>query len=512
MPRADELRKDLEELRTRFGQVADLNQIGSLLSWDQQTFMPDAAGSQRAQQSATLVGILHEKLTDPANGQLLERLEGEAERLSPLEAAEVRLARREYDRYAKLPVQLVEALSRNEAEGQQVWAAARQENDFGRFLPVLRRSVELLREKAEHLGYEHHPYDALHDEYEPGSSTAQVREVFGQLREATMRLLDRIRNSSHAADDSLLHRYWPEDLQEQFGREVAGQFGFDFQRGRLDRAVHPFAQGIGNRDVRITTRYDRNFISTALFGIFHEAGHGMYEQGLPDELQRTMAGEAASLAVHESQSRLWENLIGRSRSFWQFAWPRFSELFSESLAGAGLEEFLRAINVVTPSLIRVEADEVTYNLHIMIRFELELALLDGSLDPADLPGAWNGLYRDYLGITPETDTLGCLQDVHWSAGLLGYFPTYSLGNIMSVQLLEAHRTANPGLEDQIRAGDFSRLLAWLRSEVHTHGSVLEPRELVRSATGSELDAGPYVRYLEDKYGELYGFAPEGDNQ
>ncbi len=502
---ADDLRQYLHEFRERFGLVADLSQASSLLSWDQQTMMPAAANQHRAQQAASLAGLYHEKLTDPQNDGLLRRLEDNVDRLTAREAAEVRKSRRLYDRWTKLPARLVEDLSRNEAEGQQLWVQARQNNDFALFLPALEKSMELLKRKAGHLGYSDHPYDALHDEYEPGSTTAGIKAVFGPLRDATRDLLARIRNSGVEPDSSLLHRDWPEAGQEQFGREIAGRFGFDFSRGRLDRAVHPFATSIGNRDVRITTRYDRNFISTAIFGILHEAGHGIYEQGIADEFSRSALGGAASLAVHESQSRLWENLIGRSAEFWEFAWPRFSELFADTLAGASHQELHRAVNVVTPSLIRVEADEVTYNLHIMIRFELELALLEGSLAPADLPEAWNGLYRDYLGITPGSDTEGCLQDVHWSIGLLGYFPTYTLGNLMSVQLLDAHRRSNPGLDEQVRTGDFSQLFTWLRDKVHRHGSSLEPGELLLEATGRSLDAAPYVAYLQDKYGRLYGF-------
>ena len=511
MQRSEKLSQDLQEFRARYGLVADLKQVAGVLSWDQQTYMPARSAAARGQQTATLMSLLHTKLTDRDYGQLLERLQDNADGLTAVQAAEVREAKREYDLHTKLPASLVEELGRSQAEGQQIWVEARQNNDFSKYLPALQRTISLMRQQADHLGYEDHPYDALHDQYEPGSTAAQVKAVFGPLRDATTRLLDKIRNSSVRSSDSLLHGHWPAAAQEKFGSDIAARFGFDFSRGRLDPTVHPFAVGIGNSDVRITTRYDEKFVSSALFSILHEAGHGIYEQGIPDGLQRTAVGDSVSLAVHESQSRMWENLIGRSDVFWQYAWPQFSEHFPEALKGVDRAEFHRAINHVEPSLIRVEADEVTYNLHIMIRFELELALLEGSLDPSDLPQAWNGLYRDYLGITPENDSVGCLQDVHWSAGLVGYFPTYSLGNLMSVQLLDAHRAVNPELDSQILHGDFSQLLGWLRSNVHGHGSILSPDELVRAATGRSLEAAPYVSYLNRKYGELYGFTPEGDN-
>lgn len=499
-------RQQLNEFRERFAQLVDLGQVAALLSWDQQTGMPAAASGQRASQSASLAGLIHDQLTDRRTGELLDALERVSGNLDEADAAALRVSRREFERGRKLPAELVRELSRNQAEGQAVWEQARATADFDVFVPVLERGLELQRRQADYLGFDDHPYDALLDAFEPGATTAGVREVFAPLRDETVKLLAAITDSGTVLSDELLKRSWPEELQQQFSREVASQFGFDFLRGRLDRAVHPFATSIGNRDVRITTRYDRNFLSTALFGTLHEAGHGMYEQGIADEHARSLAGVTSSLALHESQSRLWENLIGRSSAFWEFAWPRLSELFAQPLAGVEREQFLEAINVVKPSLIRVEADEVTYNLHIMVRFELELELIEGSLQARDLPEAWNERYRDYLGVTPANAAEGCLQDVHWSAGLFGYFPTYSLGNLMSVQLLEAHRQVNPELDSQVRSGDFSRLADWLRDNVHRHGSALTSAEVLQRATGRPLDAAPYVDYLKQKYGRLYGLA------
>lgn len=511
MASAHTLKEQLEVFRTHSALLNDLYRAAAVLGWDQQTCMPAAGSGHRAAQASALSGVVHGKLTDSAYGDAIAFLSDNREKLTPADRASVRVAARERDKALKLPVRLVEDLTRLEAEGLAAWQEARTKDDFSLFLPLFRHTVSLQREKADTIGWEDHPWDALHDDFEPGSTKVAVEAVFTPLREFTLRLLGRIRDSGHEPDDSVLSRDYDEKLQEQFSREVVSQFGFDFLRGRLDRAAHPFATSFGIDDVRITTRYDRNFLSTAVFGTFHEAGHGIYEQGIAREFDRSPVGQAVSLAVHESQSRLWENLIGRSAPFWQFAWPRLSELFPQALGNVSRTEFHRAVNTVRPGLIRVEADEVTYNLHIMIRFELELALLDGSLDPAGVPEAWNGLYREYLGTVPPSDADGCLQDVHWPVGLFGYFPTYSLGNIMSVQLLHAHELHNPGLWDQVREGDFSHLLGWLRENVHRHGSLYEPAELLEKATGSALDTGPYLDYLESKYGRLYGFAESGND-
>jgi carboxypeptidase Taq len=492
-----------EELKERLATWVDLNQARGLLEWDQQTYMPVGSTATRGQQAATLSALAHGLLTDARVGELLEEL-GDGAELTVMDRAFLRVTRRHYDQEVKLPEEFVREWANLTSEAQQIWIQAREDDDFAAFRPALERIMELSRQQAEYLGYSDHPYDALLDLYEPGATTAQIRELFGPLRDETVELVGKISAKQDLLSDAVVRGDFPELLQEQFGREVASQFGFDFQLGRLDQAVHPFAISLGSSDVRITTRYQRDHLNAAVFGIFHEAGHGMYEQGIAAELGRSPLGTGVSLGVHESQSRLWENLVGRSRDFWQGAYPRLQELFREPFAGVDLDAFHAAINTVSPSLIRVEADEVTYNLHIMIRFELELALLEGSLAVADLPDAWNEKYRDYLGITPPNDTLGCLQDVHWAAGLVGYFPTYALGNLMSVQIFEAVERARPDLAEEIRSGEFSGLLGWLRENIHSHGSVHEPAELLERATGSKLDAGPYVSYLRSKFGLLYG--------
>ena len=491
----------LEQLKQHFAVLDDLKQVSSLLSWDQNTYMPAGAAQARGQQQATMSLIMHQRITDPK----VERWLGELEttELPETDAALVRLARREYDKATKLPADFLEAFAKQRSKAQQIWIEARQKNDFSIFSDDLKKVFDLSRQQAEYLGYDDHPYDALHDQYEPGSSAQRVKNVFEPLRDETVKLVKAIQNSNVTIDDSVLRQTYDESLQEQFAVEVVKGFGYNFEHGRLDRTVHPFAQDIGKYDVRITTRYTRDFLSSALFGTMHEAGHAMYEQNIADAYYRTPIGASVSLGIHESQSRLWENLVGRSYGFWENAYPRLQELFPQQLKQVPLDDYYAAINTVNPSFIRVEADEVTYNLHVMIRFELELELLSGALLVKDLPEAWNAKYQEYLGITPPSDTLGCLQDVHWSFGLVGYFPTYALGNLMSVQLFEAAKAAHPGIEEDIRQGTFGTLLGWLRDNVHAHGSLYEPQVLLKRATGSELDAAPYVRYLNRKFGQLY---------
>ena len=491
-----------DPLKRRFALLSDLAQAAGLLVWDQNTYMPAGGAEARAQQLASLSRVQHEKLTDGQVGQWLEDMTGTFSEDSD-EGALVARARRAYERATKLPEDFVEALSRQASRAQGVWAEARQAKDFALFAPELVRILELKRREADYYGYEDHPYDALHDTFEEGSTSARLKALFGPLRDELVALVKAIADSPVVIDDDLVYQSFDESRQEQFGIEAVKGFGYDLMRGRLDRTVHPFAQSMGKSDVRITARYHSGFLNQALFSIMHEAGHAMYEQGIADTFQRSPLGDSASLGVHESQSRLWENLVGRSYAFWEGAFPRLQELFPEQLGNASVDAFYGAVNRVEPSLIRVEADEVTYNLHIMARFELELALLEGTLEVKDVPEAWNAKYEDYLGLTPPDDALGCLQDVHWSVGLFGYFPTYTLGNLMSVQLFDTARAAHPKLEAELRAGEFSTLLGWLRDNVHRHGAKFPPEVLLERATGSRLDAQPYLDYLRAKFGSLY---------
>lgn len=451
---------------------------------------------------ATLGVLIHDRITDKRVGKWLKELN--KSKLSPRDAAMVARVQHGYDRATKIPAAFIEAYTKQRSKTQSLWIQARQKNDFALFAPELKKILELTRKQADYLGYKDHPYDALHDAYEVGSTVANIKAVFAPLRDETVKLVKAVLQSKKKISDKVLYQYYEEELQETFAVKVVKAFGYDFHHGRLDRTVHPFAQGMGKYDVRITTRYDRNFLSMALFGTMHEAGHAMYEQGIADKYYRTPLGHSISLGIHESQSRLWENLVGRSLPFWQWAYPDLQKTFPKQLKKVPLESFYAAINKVEPSLIRVEADEITYNLHIMVRFELELAMLEGTLKVKDLPEAWNSKYQDYLGMTPPNDAEGCMQDIHWSYGLIGYFPTYTLGNIMSVQLFEAAKKTHPKLEQDIGNGQFENLLSWLRQNVHEHGSRYLPQELLKKATGGTLDSGPYIAYLNNKFGSLYG--------
>ncbi|HEX7004276.1 MAG TPA: carboxypeptidase M32 [Trueperaceae bacterium] len=497
MPYPTAVADDLSSLRKRFTLLSDLDQVGGLLGWDEQTNLPASASESRGRQSAALEAVMHEKLTDREVGEWLARLE-DAD-LEPADATLVRLCRRRYDRAVKLPGDLVEELATQRSKGQEAWLRARRQNDYAIFEPFLRRMFELARQQAELLGYDEHPYDALHDDYEPGSSARRVGELFDRLRPELVRLAREVAGDDE--QDAVLYRHFDIEQQKEFVRAEAARFGFDFERGRLDPSVHPFAEGIDPSDVRVTTRFRSDFLSSALFATLHETGHALYEQGLDPELARSPLGKAVSLGIHESQSRLWENLVARSLPYWRGAYPRLQPLFP-ALEGVSLEEFYRAVNCVKPSLIRVEADEVTYNLHVIARFELELAMLEGDLATADLPEAWNAKYRELLGIEPPDDLLGCLQDVHWSVGLIGYFPTYTLGNVMSVQIFEAARRSIPDLFDRIEAGDHVPLREWLKVNIHRQGSRYEPDELLERVTGTRLDAAPYLAYLQNKFEDL----------
>ncbi len=500
------VREALEELKTHLAVIADLESAAAVLDWDQHTYMPPGGAEGRALQLATLGRIAHERFTSARTGALLDAAEARGGALDPRsdDAALLRVTRRDYTKASKLPAEFVAELHRAASIGTHVWEEARARNDFALFLPHLERIFELKRREADYLGYREHPYDALMDAYEPEMTSREVRALFDRLVEVTVPLVRAIA-ARPAPRTDMLEREYEEAPQRAFGMAMAQAFGYDLNRGRLDTSAHPFSTGFGRDDVRITTRFGRSGLG-AVFGIFHEAGHAMYNQGIAQALERTPLGDGASYGVHESQSRLWENLVGRSRAFWEYAYPALRRAFPAQLEGADADAWYRAINRVQPSLIRIHADEITYNLHIILRFELEQAVLTGALRPAELPEAWNARMASYLGVTPSTDTDGVLQDTHWAAGLIGYFPSYTLGNVASVQLFEAARRRHPDLEDQIRRGEFGTLLAWLREHVHEHGRKYSPQDLLVRATGGPLSPEPYLAYLKAKFGELYGLA------
>jgi carboxypeptidase Taq len=483
-----------------------LESCGSLLGWDERTYMPRHGSAYRADQMALLARLGHEMFTAPTLGELLAAVETSPAVRDPDSdaAANVRDLRRQYDRAVKVPHALVEEIARTTTRAQQIWQEARAANDFPAFRPWLEKVVRLEREKAAAIGYRTVPYDALLDEYEPGATTADVTALFAQLRAELTPLVAAIRDSGRSAPKEILQREYPVAQQRVFGEGAAAAVGFDFTAGRLDETVHPFCSGIGPGDCRITTRYNPRHFNEAFFGILHEAGHAIYEQGLPAEHHGTPCGSAASLGIHESQSRLWENFVGRSRPFWEHFLPRARKAFPEALSDVTIDDFYFAINDVRPSFIRVEADEATYNLHIVLRFELEQALLTGDLPPADVPGAWNERCQKLLGLTPRTDAQGCLQDIHWSMGGIGYFPTYTMGNLYAAQLMEQARADLGDLDADFRRGEFGRLKGWLNEKVHRAGRRWPAAQLCRRITGRPLTHRPLLAYLRGKFAPLYG--------
>ena len=478
----------------------------ALLEWDQQTKLPSAAGQYRSEQITFLSGELHRHEVDTKRGELLGELANSDLAADPHSdtGATIRVLKRRYDKKVKLPQALVESLAKASSVGQQVWVEARKTDDFKKFEPKLAEIFQLKREEAQAIGYEEHPYDAMLDEYEPGASTAEVTRVLTALKDELVPLIAQVNDSNSTVETDLLRRNYPIDKQEQFGRQASAAIGFEYDRGRLDVTHHPFCTEIGPEDVRLTTRYDESFFSSAFFGTLHEAGHGIYEQGLRSEFYGLPPGEYCSLGIHESQSRMWENLVGRSPEFWDHFYGSAAKHFPEALSDVKQPDFVAAVNAVAPSLIRVEADEATYNLHIIIRFELEQELISDTLAVGDLPSAWNDRYEQYLGIRPDSDANGVLQDVHWSAGLVGYFPTYALGNLYAAQFFDAAQQELGDLGQQFGQGEFASLKSWLNQNVHGRGKCYNSQQLSELLVGQPIHHEPLIRQLRHKLSPIYG--------
>ena len=495
----------LDELKARLLEVDDLGSAGALLGWDQQTYMPKKGADARGRQSATLSRLAHEKRTDPAIGRLLDELEPWAESLGydSDEAALIRVTRREYERWTRVPSDFVVRQAEHGARSFAAWADARPRNDFSAVQPFLEKTVDLSREFSGFFPGGEHVADALIDVADYGIKASTLRDLFGRLREQQVPLVQSIA-ARPLADDSCLHLGFPRQGQEAFFLEVVQAFGFDLERGRVDVAPHPFTTRFALNDVRFTVRYDESHLGKALFSAFHEAGHALYELGSNPAYEGSPLAGGCSSGVHESQSRLWENVVGRSLRFWSHYYPKLQAIFPEQLGGVSLDSFYRAINRVQPSLTRVEADEVTYNLHVMIRFDLELALLEGTLAARDLPEAWNARYQSDLGVLPPNDSAGVMQDVHWYYGAVGgLFQGYTLGNILNAQFYEAALTEHPEIPDEIGQGRFETLHTWLKAKIYFLGSKYTAAELVERVTGGPMRIEPYIRYLRGKYGELY---------
>jgi carboxypeptidase Taq len=507
-PTADARARSLFEETCRHARRgAVLASVEAVLGWDEQTMMPRAAAGHRGDQAAELAAIVHAHRTDPAQGDRLRELAAGALATdgSVQEQATIRLLARDFEKQARLPRRLVEELARTGVEAQHAWAAARASSSWSMLQPLLERMFALKREQAACQRPDLDRYDALMDDYEPGARSSDLAARFAPLREGIVALVKACVESPRRPDARILtDAAYPVAAQQDFVRMVAGRIGFDFDRGRLDTTAHPFCSTLGPDDCRITTRWNPRSLATALFGVLHEAGHGLYEQGLPRDWFGLPPGEAASLGVHESQSRLWENLVGRSPAFWEWCLPLAREAFPATLGGVDTAAVHAAVLAVRPSFIRVEADEVTYNLHILLRFDLERRVIHEELAVADLPAAWNDRFEADFGMRPPDDAHGVLQDIHWPAGLIGYFPTYTLGNVYSAALMATARRQFPNLDAEFAAGRFETLLHWLRSEIHAAGRTLAPEDLVERATGGPVGVEPLLESLRDRYGPAHG--------
>lgn len=497
-------KKEMAKLKKRLKEIAHLAHASKLLSWDREVYMPDAGTEHRAEAASELSGLIHKKILALNSDELLSNLH-EAEKSGDLkddDAAIIRETWRDYKRKAELPEKFVRQLSQLTSEAQSIWRKARENDDFDQFAPTLKKIVEMQQEKAEHLGYEETPYDPLLEGFEPRMTTEKTEKIFTDLRDFLVPLIEDIRGQELSINKQIEGQEVPIEEQKEFNRAVAEEMGYDFHAGRLDASTHPFTQAMSPQDARITTRYTPTNLLSSLTATIHEMGHGLYEQGLPDAHYGTPLAEPASLGVHESQSRLWENHIARSLPFSKWLHQKLTKQLAglENISANGV---YKELNTVTPSLIRVEADEVTYNLHIIIRFELEKALIEGSLSVEELPEQWNEKYEKYLGIEVPNDAEGVLQDIHWSMGSFGYFPTYTFGNLYAAQLDQAMRKEIPEIDTKIRSGGFEQIVSWLQNNIHRQGKRYSAEELIENVTGNRLRVDAFKSYIQSKYGNLY---------
>ena len=490
----------IDELREFSAQLTDLSNIMSLLQWDQEVMMPSRGTKARANQVEFLSRIMHQRIVSPALRKLLERVEDNRDTLSVIDQALVRVMRRQHAQNMKLPEAFVAEFSGLTSQALAVWIEARQRSDYNLFRPLLDKIVHMSKQKAEFLGYAEVPYDALLDLHEEGLLTSRTASLFDQLKPVLINLLSRVRQQS-PEEPLPLEKFDVRD-QIEFSRLVLKVIGYDFERGRQDQSAHPFSTSLGHDDRRVTNRYNPNSIEF-IFTALHEGGHALYEQGVAEELSQTHLDEGISLGIHESQSRLWENIIGRSRSFWRFFYPELQKAFPSHFSGLTVEDFYRAINAVRPGFIRVEADEVSYNLHVLIRFELETALIDGTIEVDDLPALWQEKYGEYLGVSfmdvADADAKGVLQDVHWAHGSFGYFPTYTIGNLAAAQFWTSYCRYDPDFQQTLASGNLKKINNWLNEKIYRHGAVYTPEELLTMVTGEKLSEVHFLQYLNDKF-------------
>jgi len=494
--------KAIEALKEYFTPLTRLRYIKAILEWDQQVNMPEGSVNGRSEQLALIEEIYHKKLISRETGLLIEKTDQE-QNLNLIESALLREIRREYDKAIKIPIELAVEIERTASLGHQAWEKAREKKDFKIFKPYLEKMVDLKRQYAEKIGMGNSLYDSLLDIYEPGATTDWISKIFNELKPKLIKVLEKINSSSNKPDQSILKKNYNSAKQWEFSIEILKKLNFDFNIGRQDKSVHPFTTSLSSMDTRITTRIWENFLPACLFGTIHECGHGLYEMGFKKEIHDTFLADGSSLGFHESMSRLWENIVGRSREFWNYLYPLLQKSFPENLKNYPEENFYRSINVVQPSFIRVEADEVTYGLHIILRFELEQDLINNGISISELPEIWNTKMEDLLGITPPDDAKGVLQDVHWSGGLFGYFPTYTLGNLYASQIYFIALKKNPSLPEDFKKGNFTNLLNFLQSEIHQYGKIYQPLELFKRVAGEKLNINYFSNYLEKKFYPIY---------
>lgn len=491
-----------KELYDRYLEItqkaADLQYAAAVLGWDQEVYMPPKGEQYRGRQLATLSTQAHELVTSPEYGNLLSELSQQG--LNDTQSANIRLSLEDYEKNKKLPSSFIDELTRQTSASYNAWIKARKANDFELYAPELEKMIALKKKQANLYGYEKHPYDALLDDYEKGATVTMLDPIFAALKQDLPPLMQKLQQLHF--NDGFFSRHYPKEQQWDFSMLVLKKMGYDLEAGRQDISEHPFTTSFAPTDVRVTTRVDEHNFASLLWSSIHEGGHALYEQGLPEDQYGLPLGAAASLSIHESQSRLWENCVGRSKDFWQYFYPKLNEEFPNALFDITVEHFWQGANKVQPSLIRTEADEVSYHFHVMIRYEIEKALIEGSLDIKDLKQVWNDMYREYIGITPKDDKTGVLQDIHWSHGSFGYFPTYSLGSFYAAQFFEQARKDISGLNEQIAGGDFSPLLQWLRKNIHQYGRRYRSEELCKKVTGKGLTLASFMSYLNDKYSDV----------
>lgn len=490
-----------EKYKAHMQKIADVNLASAVLHWDQETYMPPKGATYRARQLATLAGMAHELSVSAELGKLLEILSSD-KTLSPWEAKNVLESQKDYLKNKKYTTEFVELMSRTVSEALEAWQKARKDNNFSYYIPYLEKIVDLKRQECEMLGYEEHPYDALLDQYEPKAKTAALEVLFKDVK---AQLVDFVKLIAHSPqnEDAFMFRHYETQKQWDFSLHLLRQMGYDFEAGRQDKSTHPFTINFNPNDVRVTTRINENDINEIIWGTIHEGGHALYEQGLKIENYGLPMGEAISLGIHESQSRLWENNVGRSLNYWKANYPELKNTFPENLADVNAEDFFKAMNIVKPSLIRTSADELTYHFHVLIRFEIEKALIEGSIEVKDLPEIWNNKYKEYLGIDVPSDAKGVLQDIHWSHGSFGYFPTYSLGSFYAAQFYDKAKQVLPDLEKNIENGNLLPLLNWLRENIHQYGKFYSAEEICKEVTGEKLNFKYFMDYARNKYSKLY---------